>query len=97
MDKSIIRAYAEEYSEPQVRQWRRDAMAALAAELPRVELTGNSFDGGSSEGVFLHGKPKELIKIMTAVLDYKAAEAAGGDLPNPAMGHADFSQRKVGW
>ena len=97
MDRNLVRAYAEEYTEAQIRTWRREAMAAHAAELPRVELTGTDFEGGSTQGEFVRGAPEKIIKMMTAVLDYKVAEAAGGKLPNPAMSHADFSQRKVGW
>jgi hypothetical protein len=95
----MIRAYAEEYSEDQLIAWRRAALEAQAASLPRVELTSMGMDGVNGAGMWVDKDPLYLIELFTAVLECirSGGVDGGGRRVNDGMVHGDFSNRQVGW
>lgn len=72
-------------------------MAAVAANVGRVELTSSSFKDESNSGEFVEGNPAELVELFTAVLDYQAVENGEEGSINQSITHGDFSRRAVGW
>jgi hypothetical protein len=98
--KTLVEAFAEEYSEVEIRAWRKAAMAAVAANLPRVEITSSNFKDGGSGGEFIDADPAELVELFTAVLRYlsRQAELAAGasERGNQQVSFADFRLRRWG-
>ena len=70
-------------------------MEAHTRNLPRVELTSVSLEGGGGTGEFIDKDPVELIELFTAVL--ARIEAGNCKRVNRGMSHADFSRRPIGW
>ncbi|MGJ8677213.1 MAG: hypothetical protein ACSHX0_06830 [Akkermansiaceae bacterium] len=94
---AVIRAYSEEYTLEDVRALRLAALKAQGENLPRVEITSVTLEGGGGAGQFVDKDPLELIELMTAVMDYMAKEDTDGKRRNDAIVHGDFSRRQVGW
>ena len=96
-NQAILKAYAETYTQAEVTAWRSAAMAAHAANLPRVEITSVTLEGSTGAGMFVDKNPLELIELFTAVLELMRHGTGDGRRVNDRVVHGDFSQRAVGW
>lgn len=95
--RAVVKAYAERYSAGEVQTFLDAALAAHAANLPRVEVTGANFKEGGSSGQFVEGAPADLIELFQEVKEYQANADGDGLHGNRQMNHGDFRYRAIGW